>query len=1011
MEERIIPVYQRLINNVDSSSLPASWDFKFDKFSKSKKLYDYQKYALNAGLKFLHHYYSEILNYPESDYNSSILEGKKSLFNEIQTERIVKRTDILDISVKDTTIFKIASQFYNVEGKSIPFFNFTNRMGFWMATGSGKSLVIVKLIEILYKLKKRGSIPDEDILFLTYRDDLIDQIKAHIDEFNLFSPVKIKYWDLKDYDKVKHDLLFSRDDINIFIYRSDLISDTSAEKLLSFEDIENNGKWYIILDEAHKGTNGDSKRQIFYSILSRNGFLFNFSATFTDPWDIITTVYNLNLDRFTEKGYGKNIYVSQQDLSALERYNKDSDSIERREEKKKIVLKTLITLAIVKKAYKQLSTVSDNIYHNPLLLLYGHTTEVENADIQIFFETLGDIALNRIDSRIFEECKNSILDEFKNQPSYVFGKDTYSNKLRFNYDNFSNLTFDDVLKLVYNSDSTGKIEVVRTKANKEELAFKLKTSDKYFASIKIGDITKWLNDKLVGYEVSENPTENSFFANIDNNSSPINILMGSRAYYEGWDLNRPNVMVFVNIGKGDAKKYILQSIGRGVRIEPFKNKRQRLAELSRNGDLEAKKIFSILLEKNYEGLISIIETLFIFGTDEDNITAIMDSIKFEMEKNGEILDIRKTKFDFNPKLLLPVFLEKKEVELKELPTFRGNFELLEYYVNWMEDDRVIYANYSTVATPTTIGRLHNYLKPDNISRPDDISKTNSVDAYNQLYNLIEHLNTSRKYMDKFKDLEDEIIHFKEISVEGISEEKKKELNEIIQGVRNLKNPEFVKKDLQKRYESGEIGLKEFTDLIEKLGKTEKTEKPTLFDFDKSSIRLINIAQHYYLPIILSESDKADILSHVIKVKSEINFIDNLDKFVSGEELRNYKLDWWVFSKIDESIDKVNIPYYDGERNRMREYSPDFIFWLKKGSEYRIVFVDPKSTKYTDYEQKADYFSRLFEENGFPKEFQYGGFSIKVHLFMVTDNINSVGENYKKYWMDNNIDKIFSVFLG
>ena len=192
MEERIIPVYQRLIHNVDSSSLPDSWDFTFDKFSESKKLYDYQKDALKSGLKFLHHYYSDILNYPESEYNSSILEGKKSLFNEINTERIVKHTDILDISVKNTSIFKIASQFYNVEGKRIPFFNFTNRMGFWMATGSGKSLVIVKLIEILNELKKRGSIPDEDILFLTYRDDLIDQIKKQIDEFNSFSPVKIK---------------------------------------------------------------------------------------------------------------------------------------------------------------------------------------------------------------------------------------------------------------------------------------------------------------------------------------------------------------------------------------------------------------------------------------------------------------------------------------------------------------------------------------------------------------------------------------------------------------------------------------------------------------------------------------------------------------------------------------------------------------------------------------------------------------------------------------------------
>ena len=277
--EKIRPVYQRLILDITFDALPDSWDFKFERFSNKKILYDYQKEALKSGLKFLYNYYANLLHYPESDYDNSVLEGKKSLFNSIKAH--LKQADALGISAKNGNIFKIANRFYESEDERIPFFNFTNRIGFWMATGSGKSLVIVKLIEILHELKKRGSIPDEDILFLTYREDLIDQIKAHIDEFNSFSPLKIRYWDLKEYDNVKHNLLFSKDDVNVFIYRSDLISDTSSEKLLSFEDIENNGKWYIILDEAHKGNKEDSKRQIFYSILSRNGFLFNFSATFT----------------------------------------------------------------------------------------------------------------------------------------------------------------------------------------------------------------------------------------------------------------------------------------------------------------------------------------------------------------------------------------------------------------------------------------------------------------------------------------------------------------------------------------------------------------------------------------------------------------------------------------------------------------------------------------------------------------------------------------------------------
>lgn len=66
---------------------------------------------------------------------------------------------------------------YPAVDSKIPFSYFINRMSFWMATGSGKTLVIVKLIELLGTLMSRGEIPKKDILFLTCREDLLDQFK------------------------------------------------------------------------------------------------------------------------------------------------------------------------------------------------------------------------------------------------------------------------------------------------------------------------------------------------------------------------------------------------------------------------------------------------------------------------------------------------------------------------------------------------------------------------------------------------------------------------------------------------------------------------------------------------------------------------------------------------------------------------------------------------------------------------------------------------------------------
>lgn len=45
-----------------------------------------------------------------------------------------------------------------------------------------------------------------------------------------------------------------------------------------------------------RGETGSSLIQDYISVMSRKGFLFNFSATFTDEIDYATTTYNFNLE-------------------------------------------------------------------------------------------------------------------------------------------------------------------------------------------------------------------------------------------------------------------------------------------------------------------------------------------------------------------------------------------------------------------------------------------------------------------------------------------------------------------------------------------------------------------------------------------------------------------------------------------------------------------------------------------------------------------------------------------
>jgi hypothetical protein len=338
---------QNIINDIPSENLPAKWQgFDFARFSKDKTLFDFQQNALKNALRGLWLYFKDPTGKPSASNGAGKNADKQALFNHYKLNGLEENFDYnLNRERKAAKYLLEYPDDYPVIENKISFAHFINRMSFWMATGSGKTLIIVKLIELLGKLIAEKELPTRDILFLAHRDDLLDQFKNHIEEFNSFNfDTRINLKNLRDYESVKREnaLPFAKNEITVFYYRSDLISDEHKEKIVNFQNYDNGGRWYILLDEAHKGDKEDSKRQILYSILSRNGFLFNFSATFTDPRDFATCAFNFNLSKFVEEGYGKHIYVSSAEISAF-RGRGDFWPIE----KQKIVLETLLLLTYI----------------------------------------------------------------------------------------------------------------------------------------------------------------------------------------------------------------------------------------------------------------------------------------------------------------------------------------------------------------------------------------------------------------------------------------------------------------------------------------------------------------------------------------------------------------------------------------------------------------------------------------------------------------------------------------
>jgi len=638
---------------------------------------------------------------------------------------------------------------------------------------------------------------------------------------------------------------------------------------------------------------------------------------------------------------------------------------------------------------KKVCEIDSKLYHKPLLLVLVNSINTKDADLKLFFRELERIGKRDIEEELFKESKEELWEELLHEPDFVFedGK-----KIKIDKDAFKGITLKDIWKYVYNSDSPGEIEISFRPSDKKQVAFKLTTSEKHFALSKTGDIPNWLKEEFSRFNVNHQFEEEGFFERINQDDSPINILMGSRAFYEGWDSNRPNIINFINIGTGtNAKKFILQSIGRGIRIEPVANKRQRLIELHNN-----KEIDDILFNK-LRDIVLPLETLFVFGTNRNALLTVIKELKREKEEKGQQISLFVNEYAEKQSLLIPVYkladypLMKKR-GLAKFDISKADFEILKKYSEYIEDDRLFLVAYDT--TPEKVKVLRETLNnPDQYYKYEGRSFKN-VNIFVQ--RLFDYFSVTPEELKEFKELDEEIKHFRNIKVYL------KDIDEIYRKIETIKNYPSKIKELQEEY--GKIPQEEY----EKKRKGIKEEE--IFESNRKEIKIKYVANYYYLPLILSEK-KIDYIKHIITTPSEVMFINDLEEYLRKDKNKFNEFDWWLFSKIDETLDEVYIPCYNPDENRISKFKPDFIFWLKKGNNYFIVFIDPKGTKHTDYMHKVDGYKMIFEENGGKRKvFELGSLRVVVYVFLRTDDINRLPQDgYRKYWFDN-IDRVLNKIL-
>lgn len=199
----------------------------------------------------------------------------------------------------------------------------------------------------------------------------------------------------------------------------------------------------------------------------------------------------------------------------------------------------------------------------------------------------------------------------------------------------------DIMGRLFNNPAGGKLSLARIKGESGEIALKLGTADEPFGLINVGDASGLSNhcaEVCNNIEVGDSDFAESIFSSVKSSDSPVNLLIGSKKFVEGWDCWRVSTMGLMHVGKSEGAQ-IIQLFGRGVRLKGYQ------WSLKRSGhSLNFKR--PLFIEE--------LETLNVFGIEADFMERFRAYLKEEglpgNEKRQTITVALNVTYDFGKRL-------------------------------------------------------------------------------------------------------------------------------------------------------------------------------------------------------------------------------------------------------------------------------------------------------------------------------------------------------------------------
>ena len=436
-----------------------------------------------------------------------------------------------------------------------------NKLALWMATGSGKTLIM----HLNYRqfLHYERESPD-NVLLITPNAGLTAQ---HLDEMRKSGIPCGRF------SAAESGLGLEEENV----VRVLEITKLTGNKRGGGESVDVGafeGRSLIFVDEGHKGagggkdTNLDRAWRPLRERLAEKGFAFEYSATFGQAVQASKSraladeygkaiLFDYSYRHFYGDGYGKDFRV----LNLKNQKDEFTDLL---------LLGNLLSFYEQRRLYRdRRDELKPYKLESPLWVFVGsNVNKAEQSDIITVARFLHRFLKN--ESAWAVETIEKLL---RGKTGLRDGNDRDAFAGHYRYLKGTGATAQEVyeaaLQEIFHAEAGGSLRVADIKGSDGELGLRVSGAEPYFGLIYIGDTSAFkrlLATAASEIVLEEDAISGGLFDEVDGSDSRSNVLIGVKKFIEGWSSWRVSNMGLLNIGKSEGSQ-IIQLFGRGVRLK------------------------------------------------------------------------------------------------------------------------------------------------------------------------------------------------------------------------------------------------------------------------------------------------------------------------------------------------------------------------------------------------------------------------------------------------------------